>query len=189
MQANQISRNNSRSGVPKRLAVDELPLKVFCRDVATGSPFTGYLNKQKNLHYYKGRDKGVQVSVSAKNLNNQFLVLLQGFEFRDEYAGCLQEKLREKLSAYFQQQTLDEQVNRKRIKELEGMIEGLEDRFVLNEISREQYDKYAGKYRSEIQRLQEEMGQHRNISSNLEKAIKKGMNIAGNSGCSTGYFR
>jgi site-specific DNA recombinase len=65
---NQISQRNSISGVPKRLNVEELPLKIFMKDQMTGSPFTGYHHKKKDIYYYKSRAEGSKVNVSAKLL-------------------------------------------------------------------------------------------------------------------------
>ncbi|MBS4065602.1 MAG: hypothetical protein KGZ74_13670 [Chitinophagaceae bacterium] len=47
------------SGTSKNVTENELPLKVFARDAVLESPFTGYLNKLKNIYYYNTR-KGEQ---------------------------------------------------------------------------------------------------------------------------------
>jgi hypothetical protein len=55
LKANQIKQQNPRTGVPKNLRNEELPLKVFIKDEISGSPFTGYYNKPKKIYYYKSR--------------------------------------------------------------------------------------------------------------------------------------
>ncbi|MBY0346890.1 MAG: hypothetical protein GTN67_00095 [Hydrotalea flava] len=56
----------------------------------------------------------------------------------------------------------------------------LEERLVINEISKEQYQKFSKKYIDAIRELSEELEQKQNMSSNLEKAIDKGLKIAKN---------
>ncbi len=41
----------------------------------------------------------------------------------------------------------DDKANRKRISQLNGMLDTLEERYVLNGITREQYNKFSEKYR------------------------------------------
>ncbi|RTL53186.1 MAG: hypothetical protein EKK39_04975 [Sphingobacteriales bacterium] len=56
----------------------------------------------------------------------------------------------------------------------------LEERLVINEISKEQYQKFSQKYTNAIRKLSEELEQNQNMSLNLEKAIEKGLKIAKN---------
>ena len=64
--------------------------------------------------------------------------------------------------------------------ELKGQLEPLEERFALNQISKEQFEKSFKKYSDEITGLNHEMRLHNKMSSNLEHAIEKGIAIAGN---------
>ena len=75
---------------------------------------------------------------------------------------------------------MDETANRKRISELKKQIELLEERFVLNEITSDQYGKFSKKYQSEIDQLDQEISQQSNICSNLKKSVEKGLKIAQN---------
>ena len=177
---NNISRQNSRSGELKKVSYEELPLKVFVKDAITGSPFTGYYNKTKDLFYYKSRDKGSKVSVSAKFLNQTFEDILETFEYKMNNKDKLRLLLQQKLKQHFVDQQSDEKINKKRISELQGQLNILEERFVLNEISKEQYEKYRKKYAEEIRQLLDETKQHHEISSNLEKAVEKGLEFAEN---------
>lgn len=61
-----------------------------------------------------------------------------------------------------------------------SLIEKLEERFVLNEITKEQFEKFSKKYRQEQELLTAEMRNNKVNSSNLEKAVEKGMGIAQN---------
>lgn len=180
IKANNISKQHSVSGVPKRLSIDELPLKIFMRDIDSNSPFTGYENKKKQLFYYKTRMPGININLAAKKINLQFQELLQKFEFDSDLKEKLKEKLKVRLSSYFDLSQADESYNKKRIAELQNNLNLLEERYVLNEITREQFDKFSKKYTTEIEKLRQETRNFSEMSSNLENTIEKGLSIAVN---------
>ncbi len=177
---NEISKQNSRTGVPKKLSVDSLPLKVFMKDYETGSPFTGYHNKKKNLFYYKSRNKGTNVSIAAKKLNTAFEEIISSVGYNKKYKSALKEILENKLKQYFANTVVDEKLNKKRITEIKNKIETAEEQLVLNKITKEQYEKFYKKYTEEINQIEQESYKHQKTSSNLEKVVEKGLKIAEN---------
>jgi len=180
LKANNISRENPRFGVKKIREKSELPLKIFMKDAISGSPLTGYLNKKKKLFYYKSIKQGTNLSISAKILNKKFEQAIQNFEYDQKYQERLRKILTEKLKVHFADAEASEKNNRKRISELKGQLEKVEERFVLGEISKEQYMKFSSLYEQQIKNIELEMGQFEKISSNLEKAVEKGLVIAQN---------
>ena len=159
---------------------EELSLKIFIKDIKNESLFTGYFNKIKKIHYYKSRGTSTKVNINANKLNNQFASLLSSFEFDVKLNDKLYDILHKKLTAQLENNKVDETANKKRISELNRQIELLEERFVLKEITAELYAKFSQKYQSEIDKLNLEIFQHSNISSNLKKSVKKGLEIAQN---------
>jgi site-specific DNA recombinase len=180
LQVNNISKQHPVSGVPKDAQNDNLPLKIFLKDYLSSSPFTGYYNKKKNLYYYKTRDKGTKVNVSASFLNNRFQQILSSIEYNKKYKSKLKEILVDKLQNQYTSNQFDEKINTKRIVELQSQLDTLEERYVLGKIEKEQYDKFAIKYQEQIDALRYEIEQNKNLSSNLNIAIEKGLNIAEN---------
>ena len=180
LKANNISRENPRFGVKKIREKSELPLKIFMKDAISGSPLTGYLNKKKKLFYYKSIKQGTNLSISAKILNEKFEQAIQNFEYDQKYQERLRKILTEKLKVHFADAEASEKNNRKRISELKGQLEKVEERFVLGEISKEQYMKFSSLYEQQIKNIELEMGQFEKISSNLEKAVEKGLVITQN---------
>jgi site-specific DNA recombinase len=178
--ANNISSQNSRTGVPKKLDVDELPLKVFMKDIESLSPFTGYYHKKKNLFYYKSRQKGTKVNVSAKTLNAKFKEIISSIGYDKKNLQSLKSILEDKLRNQFANDSIDERPTKKRIGEIKGQMEIAEEQLVLNKISKEQFDKYHNKYADEIRELEAELLQSKKMSSNLEKAVAKSFKIAEN---------
>ena len=177
---NNISSQDPRSGIKKTKDQNELPLKVFMKDGLSKSPFTGYYNKKKNLFYYKSREQGTKVSVSAKSLNAQFENILSGFHYESRLKEKIAEKIEEKILHHFGDKQVNEVENKKRISELRNNIDILEERYVLNEITLEQFEKFKKKYSTEMDRLILEMEQFGKISSNLKIAVNKSLNLAEN---------
>lgn len=180
LKANNISRENPRFGVKKIREKSELPLKIFMKDAISGSPLTGYLNNKKKLFYYKSIKQGTNLSISAKILNKKFEQAIQNFEYDQKYQERLRKILTEKLKVHFADAEASEKNSRKRISELKGQLEKVEERFVLGEISKEQYMKFSSLYEQQIKNIELEIGQFEKISSNLEKAVEKGLVIAQN---------
>ncbi len=192
IKANNITQQNPRSGVPKIYRTDALPLKVFVKDEISLSPFTGYHNKSKNLYYYKARDKGVRINVSATYLNNKFAGYLKKFEYKVIYKDKLKTSLIKGLEEKLQESITNKKHDSKRITELQGQIDKLEERFVLNEITKEQFEKFTQKYEQERSQLVNENDKSLIISSNLEKAVEKGLDIVQNISeiwCSSDYAK
>jgi len=180
LQANNISRENPRFGVKKIRDKSELPLKIFMRDAVSGSPLTGYHNKKKNLFYYKSIKQGTKLSVSAKNLNEKFEHVMSHFEYDLKYKDRLKNILLDKLKHRFSDDQANEKNSRKRITEIKSQLEKVEERFVLGEISKEQYEKFSALYSGQIKSIEQEIDQSGKISSNLELAVEKGLKYAQN---------
>ena len=114
LKANSISRQNARTGVPKNLVYDELPLKVFMKDAQSGSAFTGYFNKQKSIYYYKSREQGTKVNVAATKLNKNFESILQSLEIEKSHKTQLKTLLEQKLRSALLTQKDDMRTNKKK---------------------------------------------------------------------------
>ena len=180
LKANNISGENPRSGVKKIREKSELPLKIFMRDAVSGSPLTGYHNKKKNLFYYKSIKQGTKLSVSAKNLNEKFEHVMSHFQYDLKYKDRLKNILLDKLKGRFADDQTNEKNSRKRVTEIKGQLEKVEERFVLGEISKEQYEKFSTLYSAQIKSIEQELDQSGKISSNLELAVEKGLKYAQN---------
>lgn len=54
LQVNQVRQaTQGKYGVTHKKEVEQTPLKVFLKCDECGQPVTGYVVKQKNIHYYK----------------------------------------------------------------------------------------------------------------------------------------
>ena len=178
LKANKVVQLNPHKGISKRFKNDELPLKSFARDAFSNSPFTGYM--QKGIYYYKTRAKGSAVNIRAQHLNELFIRELETLTIDKKYANTLEEAVR-KIVYQKMEDKLKEDVQLKRtISEIREKIEKLEMRLIDGEINKEFYEKYRQKFEAEIAELGEKNPSGLISSSNLEKAIEKGIKIVRN---------
>lgn len=56
----------------------------------------------------------------------------------------------------------------------------IEERFALEKIEKDQYEKFRAKYNEEIYKISIELSQDKNWSSNLKIAVQKSLSIAAN---------
>jgi site-specific DNA recombinase len=174
IKANDLIQSSLNVGIPKKQKHEDLPLKIFAREGESGAQLTGF--RQKGIWYYKA--KGARFCMNASHLNQQFAHLLSEFEFKKKYRQQLkksiEKKLKEKLS-----KVLEESIQiKKRITELKNHIELWQEKYVLNRISEEMYQKLNRKYNEELVELETEFASSLFDSSNLEKAVEKGLQIA-----------
>ncbi len=150
---------------------EEMPLKRFMLCSTCGQPYTGYLQKQKNIYYYRCRLKGCCKNRNRNKLHSEFEEFLGQFEVLPEAAGHIRQMMRtiffehnksakEELKAYEQNLT-----------KLEQKIEQLEERFIEGEINKELFDKYSSKFITEKEQVQTQIEKATVGSSNLEKCI------------------
>lgn len=178
MAANDLLQQNPIAGVPKQWRHELLPLKLYAKDEESGQPFTGY--KTKGNWYYKRKSGPEPVNIKAEKLNSLFVGLLQQFEYQKSMKDDLGKKLTTKLRSQLSGQAEQIKQVKKKISEKKNQLEGVEERFVLGEISKELYEKYSQKFRDEINNLEQELAGYGIEGSNLENTVKKMLKIAEN---------
>ena len=158
---------------------ENLPLKQFVRSANCKTPYTGYLAKKKGLYYYKNNRKGAKENRSAKKMHEMFQKLLCQYQLTNNKLKPVIKDVMLNVFKKQQEDTLQEiDVNIKVIKDIERKLERLEERFVFEEISRDQYDKFKSKLadeKKEKQLFSEKVGFD---LSNLEKALYIALNKA-----------
>ncbi len=166
------------AGIPKQFKHEEVPLKVFTKEVTSGIAFTGY--QTKGHWYYKTKNGGTPVNIKAEKLNNIFKVYLEKFEYKKEHKSELNKLITKQLAEKLKNSKEDNVITKRKIAEKQSQVEKIEEKFILEEISKEQFEKYSSKYKEEIKLLSQNMGDYDFSSSNLQNAINKCLNIAEN---------
>jgi hypothetical protein len=178
LQINDILQSRPKGSVYN--SEDEhLPLKTFVRSLECDTPYTGYLVKSKNLYYYKNRRKGSKENRSAKKLHQTFLEFLGDYQLSDKkYVEPLKELIHNKFLELNSNRIEDEKNTKDDIDKIEKRIARLEERFVFEEISKPQYDKFKEKLVLEKREIEQDTVATKFSSSNLKKAIEKALDYA-----------
>ncbi|TNF48871.1 MAG: recombinase family protein [Bacteroidetes bacterium] len=158
--------------------VDELPLKQFIKCECCGTSYTGYLVKKKGLYYYKCNMKGCANNRSQKVLHLKFEELLCQFTIDRKIVPVLEKMFLHLLSQRIKVNEEDQKAFQVELAELRRKLENVEERFVNGEIDQILYSKYRDKYRVSIHQIESELSKSENQLSNLEKAVKRCIEMA-----------
>lgn len=158
---------------------ENLPLKTFLKSTACGTPYTGFLVKKKGLYYYKNRRKGSRESRSAKIVHQQFIELLEKYTLKDKKLVAPLKEIVYHTFLSMHKDDLEEAKNiSKEIASIEIKLERLEERFVFEEINKQQYDKFREKLILEKNKKNKSLANHSFDSSNLKKSINLAIKYA-----------
>ncbi|MEO5892232.1 MAG: hypothetical protein ABIQ31_18440 [Ferruginibacter sp.] len=129
--------------------------------------------------YYKERHI-TGAPINANHLHELFKDTLKTFEFKYEHITLLKEKiltiLYEKLKDHLQ----DQAHVKKCLSELTKKIENLEIKYIEENMEKRLYEKFLLKYQADKIELEQKLINHTANSSNLEKSVLKGLEIAKN---------
>ena len=170
LKVNDIQQKNPH-GYKHKEECPEIPLKHFLKCNSCGKYLTGYIVKKKNIPYYKCRTVGCGCNHSAKQLNEQFKTILQQFSFNESYM----EIIKVQLSKVYEKKNVsnkEEEIQmKKQLTEIETKLEKLEEKYIMEEIDREMYQKFASKYKQEKKQIGDNLEKLDAKSSNLEEFI------------------
>ena len=158
---------------------EHLPLKTFIKSLECKTPYTGYLVRSKNLYYYKNRRKGSKENRSAKKLHRTFVDFLSDYQLKDKK---LLKPLKEIITRKFIELNAESIEDAKRVKfdieKIQNRLDRIEERYVYEEISIAQYDKFKQKLEAERRVFDKESEGFKFNSSNLRKAVEKALDFA-----------
>ena len=166
-------RLNKRGyGEKRNKDCEHLPLKQFVRSADCNTPYTGYLVRKKGLYYYKNNRIGAKENRSARMMHEKFTNLLKNYQIQDKkYIAPIKEVMYYTFKAEHEAKIQETAVQQKQILALSAKLERLEERYVFEEISQAQYEKFKQKLEAEKLRIEEHLYKDGFNLSNLEKAI------------------
>ncbi|HEY1047528.1 MAG TPA: recombinase family protein [Bacteroidia bacterium] len=152
---------------------EEIPLKNFVKCDQCGASMPGYIVKKKNLWYYKCRTVGCCNNRSAKKMHDDFVGMLTPYQisFSQELSKLMKREILSNLSSHLQTRQTEEQLIRKQLLEVNSKLDRLEERFILEEISREQFVKFSDKFKAERVEINNQLERYSKKVSNLEKSV------------------
>jgi site-specific DNA recombinase len=155
-----------------------LPLKGHLICSGCNAKMTGYQVKAKGLWYYKCNTQGCRHNSSAKLMHNKWEESLETLQIGKIFEAPLAQQMKRTLDCLRTSETKDQGILNKRNTELLKKIEQLEERYALGEIGYELFDKYQVKYQAEqapiveeIQKFENPVSNHENLSKSSAKAI------------------
>lgn len=172
---------NSFGGYGVRHSTEDeaLPLKKFVRSLKHDQPYTGYLVKKKGLYYYRCQGQGTKENRSAKTMHRQFQELLTSYSITKKKLVKPLATIIERTLIKMTEVDMDENaIKQREVTVLKGKLERLEERFVFEEITRDQFAKYRSKLEDDISRIEQELSQEQISVSNLRLAVQRGIDYA-----------
>lgn len=170
LEANNIMAER-KLGLQTKKERPEIALKRFVKCSNCKQPMRGYISNGWDVPYYKCNTIGCKCNRNANKVNSQFESLLDSYKVNDE----LMPLIKEQLFITFQEHNASLQENEVSIKrqltDLQHKIERLEERYILEEIKAELYEKYKTKFEKEIEEIGKEMKQNQIEMSKLEDYI------------------
>ncbi|MDX5428348.1 MAG: recombinase family protein, partial [Bacteroidota bacterium] len=174
--------NHNTTCQPSRSTIEhpDLPLKAFLKEEETGIPFTGYEVKAKSIAYYKTRERGKAVNLNAKKTNLLFEKVLSMVEIDPSLSTTLEEKVVAKVESLLQEELKGEKTIKAQITQLKGRLQSLETKFLDDLVDVEDYQRLKRSIGTQMADLEGKLGKEPINSSNLQKAVKKGLEISAN---------
>ncbi len=164
--------NKRGYGEKKNKDCVHLPLKKFVKSSDCNTPYTGYLAKKRGLYYYKNNRIGSKENRSAKIMHDQFEKHLSNYQISDKkYMAPLKEIMYFVFKAEHESRIQESNSMQMKHDELTQKLERLEERFVFEEITQAQYEKFKQKIEAEKNEIEENLHNDGFDLSNLKNAI------------------
>ena len=157
LRLNEMINLDANYGIKHNKENDNLPLKNFVKSVSCQTPFTGYKKKkgERSFYYYKNNRKGSKENRSAKIMHEKFLETLEQYRLPSEkYISPMQEIIMEMFAEEYENDIKKAAVYKERVFELDSKLEKLEEKFIFDEITKDQYDRLKTKVDAEKSTLE-----------------------------------
>lgn len=186
-QLQQLLSRSNQLGISKISGKETTPLApkfLICSDC--NDTMTSYLNKVKNIHYYKCNccNRTINASTSQKSLNvgihDLFNEVIDGFSFSGEIKDLFSTQLKKIIDNEVSNTSETKRVISRELNELKTNYDNMEYRYAINEISKDIFDRQGQKTKGLIDQKTKELENIPSKKSNHEKAINFFVKIAEN---------
>ncbi len=153
---------------------DEVPLKRFLKCEDCGKFLRAYKASKNKEYYYKCNTVGCKCNKRADTLHQMFANLLSGYSLTLDDA--MKHLIRQQMIAHYNQLNEQQQDSSKeieaRLAEVTRKLERLEERYVLEEITKDMFDKFHLKFIDEKKQISIELSKFGKKVSNLDLLIE-----------------
>ena len=184
-QLQRILEGSKQFGVVKIAGKEETPLApkfLICSDC--DDTMTSYLNRVKNIYYYKCNSchKTVNASSSKKSLraglHEQFSEVLEQFNFSGQLKDLFSAQLKKIIDDEMSNLSEKKRLASTELNELKTSYDKMEYRYAINEISKDIFERQSQKINDAIIQKTKELDYLPTKISNQEKAINYFLKIA-----------
>jgi uncharacterized protein YjgD (DUF1641 family) len=158
----------------------EIALKRFMKCEVCKEPMRGYIAKDTDKPYYKCNTPGCKCNRNADELNHQFIERLNAFAVKGKCYKLIDRYLKYTFKQMNSSLAENQAAERARIAELSKKVERLEERYILEEIAGDLYQKYKQKFEVERDEIEARMKNNTIELSRLDSLIKFTFTMAEN---------
>lgn len=149
----------------------EIALKRFMKCDVCNQPLRGYVAKDTDTPYYKCNTLGCKCNRNANELNQQFMKRLNVYQVNGKCYKLIEHYLKHTFKQMNSSISENQSAEMARIIELNGKVERIEERYILEEITGELYQKYKQKFEIERDEIEGRMKKNTIELSKLDTFI------------------
>ncbi len=172
LEANDVLSEN-KQGYRTNPENEDIPLKRFYKCDECGKFLRAYKAYKNQKYYYKCNTKGCNCNMRADTLHDKFTGMLSQFSL--EFDEGMQYLIKQQMIADYNKmndQKVDNVKNVERqLSEVGKKLERLEERYVLEEITKDMFDKFQAKFIEERKEIEKELTKFGKRVSNLGEYI------------------
>lgn len=172
LRVNNLHKNNHPSGYQQKEENELIPLKRFLKCSTCNEPMRGYIVRQWNIPYYKCNTPGCNNNRNGHKIHAQFESILGQYTVNSTLKPLIKEQLGDTLKSILKGHQENKEVWERKREELVKKMERLEERFVMEEITAELYQKYLPKLQEEKVQVEEQLAKTQIGVSKWEDAVE-----------------
>ena len=165
---NRLLKDNSQGYSHKKMDMD-LPLQKFIECDVCGTMWSGYIVKSKGIHYYKCNRIGCKCNKNAEKMHDLFAVYLTKHAAESKNIEPLKLQLKLTYEAINKLNAENQKILKARLRETDEKLSKVEERFALDEISKETFEKVGTKFKDEKKEIENQLQPTEIYISNFEK--------------------
>ncbi len=156
-----------------------IPLKRFLTCEECGSYLRGYKAYKNQKYYYKCNTPGCKCNKRADSLHGALKGIMEKYtlDINDDYRKVIKAQM---IATYNQSNQDKEELRgnlEKQLLEVENKIERLEERYILEEIDRQMFEKFKGKFIGERTEICRSLEKNTRKVSNLEQCVDNAIDM------------
>jgi site-specific DNA recombinase len=177
LQVNGIM-SEKKLGLQTRKERKEIALKRFMKCESCNQPMRGYIANSCDTPYYKCNTPNCKCNRNANEVNSQFETLLSGYKISANYDKLIHHQLKATFTQMNASIEQNQAASKAKIADLSHKVERLEERYILEEISGELYQKYKVKFETEREEIEVENMKNKIEMSKLDEYISYTLNLS-----------